>query len=125
MGEHYAIISPSGEDDQEGARRVFEQFLIIYQPTLTRLEQHLEGLIETTEPAFAQAYEPWHKALQDLFRGVYMVAKKVPLPDPEAFIDALRMFTFESAIQFLNDLCISCKMVLHQDWVKTFREHIN
>lgn len=119
------IIPPKGEDDTEGAQRVFEQFLVIYQPVLIRVEYYLEEVIEQAGVNYAEAYKPWHVALHDLFKGVYLTAKNIPIPDKDRFIDALRTFSFDSAIQFLSDICISCKLRLPQDWVAKFREHIN
>lgn len=125
MGEYKVIVPPMNEDDTEGAQRVFEEFLVLYQPALTHIEHFLEHVMEDAGPDYADAYKPWHKALHDLFRGVYLVAKKIPLPDPEAFTEALRMFSFDSAIQFLSDVCLSCRLSLQNDWGQRFREHIN
>ena len=123
--EQQRILPPSGENDAEGAQRVFEEFLLLYEPTLVRIEEYLEQVIEQAGPAYATAYRPWRKALRDLMRGVYLTARKIPLPDPEAFIDAAKMFYFDSASQFLRDICINCRIALQRDWVERFREHIN
>lgn len=125
MNDHLLIVPPSGEDDTEGAVRVFEEFLTLYQPTLIRIEFYLEEVIEQAGPEYADAYRPWHTALHDLFKGVYLTAKKIPLPNKSRFIDALKTFNFESALQFLRDLCANCKIQLSEDWVARFREHIN
>lgn len=125
MEDCLTIIPPAGEDDAEGAQRVFEEFLTLYQPTLIRIEYYLEEVIEQAGVTYAEAYRPWHSAMHDLFKGVYLTAKKVPLPDTDKFIDALRTFSFESAIQFLCDICINCKLQIAKDWVERFREHIN
>lgn len=125
MNDSQHILPPMGEDDSEGAQRVFEEFLVLYQPTFAHIEYRLEHIIEEMQPAYADAYRPWHKALQDLFRGVYLIAKKIPLPDPEGFMDALRIFTFESAILFLQDLCVSSRLSLPRDWAQNFRKHID
>jgi len=125
MGDHQMITPPAHGDDTEGAKRVFEQFFILYQPALTRVEHYLEHVIDQMEPAYAEAYRPWHKALRDLSQCFYLAARKIPLPDPESFMDALRMFSFDSAVEFLKDLCISCQLVLDKDWAQHFREHID
>ena len=125
MTEYNEILPPAGEDDQEGAERVFKDFLVLYQPTLIQVEHKLEGIIQNTEPEYADAYKPWHQALCDLVRGVYLIAKKVSLPNPDDFLDALRTFSFESAIQFLYDLGIRCKMALQPDWAQSFRKNID
>lgn len=119
------IIPPTGEDDREGAQRVFEEFLTLYQPTLVRTEYYLEQIMEELEPEYAEAYRPWHQALHNLFRGVYLISKKIPLSDPEGFMESLRMFSFDSAIRFLYDLCISCRLALQRDWIENFHKHIN
>jgi len=119
------ILPPLNEDDTEGAQRVFEEFLTLYQPTLIRVEYYLEEVIEHAGAPYAEAYKPWHIALHDLFKGVYLTSKKLPLPNKEKFIDALRTFSFDSAIQFLLDICANCKLKLSQDWSDKFREHIN
>lgn len=125
MEDLKVIIPPAGEDDTEGAQRVFEEFLTLYQPVLMRVEYYLEEVIEHAGVTYAEAYKPWQSALHDLFKGVYLTAKAVPLPDTEKFIDALRTFSFDSAIRFLSDICTSCRLKLPQDWVTKFREHIN
>ncbi len=125
MEEFNHITPPSGEDDIEGARRVFDEFLTLYQPVLIRVEHQLEKVIGDLDPAFAEAYRPWQVALHDLLRGAYLVAKKIPLPDLDGFMEALSMFSFESAIQFLRDICDSCRMVIEYDWVRRFREHVD
>jgi|GEM_PF-1901741 len=124
MVETHRIIPPSGNNDQEGAQRVFEEFFLLYHPTLTRLESKLYDIVEETEPTYAEAYKPWQKALHELVRGVYLCAKRISLPDINGFKDALRMFSFEGAVQFLNDLTMRCKMSFHPDWTELFREHI-
>ena len=125
MEEDHRILPPKGEDDAEGAQRVFEEFLILYEPTLVRIEYYLEHVIEQVGPAYAEAYRPWHKAVHDLFRGVYLTVRNIPLPDPDSFIEALKMFGFDSAIQFLQDLCISCRIALERDWMEHFRQNID
>ncbi len=125
MEDYLQIMPPTDGEDIEGAHRVFEEFLVLYQPALLSVERYLETVIEEIGPDYADAYRPWHKGLHDLFQGVYLMAKKIPLPDPEAFADALRMFSFDSAVRFLWDLCISCKLALQSDWVERFREHID
>jgi hypothetical protein len=124
MEDYLQIEPPLSGDDREGAQRVFEEFLVLYQPALSSVQHYLERVIFEA-PDYADAYKPWHKALQDLFQGVYLTAKRIPLPDPDAFLEALRMFSFQSAIQFLCDLCISCRLALQRDWAKHFHEHIN
>lgn len=118
------ISPPEGEEDVEGARRFLEEFLILYQPVLIRVEHHLEKLIQDAGP-YADAYRPWRKAVHQVFRGVYLLAKGIPVPDLDSFIDAVRMFSFDSAAQLIGDLCISSKMALKNDWAERFREHIN
>ena len=124
MGEKLIIIPPRGEEDTEGAQRVFEQFLKLYQSTFIRVEYYLEDIIEHAGPAYAEAYQPWHDAIHSLFKGVYLQAKRIPIPDSEKFIDALKTFSFDGAIKFLQDLCINCKLKVNREWVARFREHI-
>lgn len=125
MENYPDITPPENEEDKEGAYRACREFLTIYQPILTRIEFYLEQVIEQAGPAYAEAYRPWHKSLQDLLHGAYLTARKIPLPDPDAFVEALRMFSFESAIQFLRDICASCQIVLQHDWKEHFRKHID
>lgn len=125
MEDDIKIIPPMGEDDIKGAERACEEFFILYQPTLSRIERHLETIISHTSLNYVEAYLPWQQALRDLIRGVYLTVKKIPLPNYEAFLEALHIFSFESAIQFLRDLCTSCNIDLSQSWEEKFREHIN
>jgi hypothetical protein len=125
MEEDFRILPPQGEEDTEGAHRVFEEFLTIYEPTLVKIEYYLEEVIEQVGPTYAEAYRPWHKALNDLFHGVYLTSRDRPLPDSESFIDALKMFSFDSAIRFLKDIGVSCRVHMQRDWSEQFHEHIN
>ena len=119
------IIPPTGDDDYKGAKRVFEEFFEEYHDTLVSLEHHLDKITDETEAAYANAYKPWRNAVHELLRGVYLTVKNIPLPDTDAFLDALRMFSFEGAVHFLKDLCISCKMVLEMDWAEKFKKQID
>lgn len=125
MEEPFRILPPANEGDSEGAQRVFEEFLTLYQPALVRMEYYLEQVMEQAEPAFAEAYRPWHKALRDLYRGVYLLARRMPLPDSEAFVEALRMFSFGSSVRFLRDICLNCRLSIERDWAEHFRAHID
>lgn len=125
MADLVLIMPPADEDDTDGAQRVFENFLHLYQPALIRIEYYLEEIIEKAGPAYASAYQPWHDAIHNLFKGVYLTAKKIPLPNNSKFIEALKMLSFDSALQFLSDLCAICKIPMPQDWTVKFREHIN
>lgn len=119
-------ISPPRDDtDAEGARRTFEDFLTLYKPTLERVEDYLESIIEKEGSMYGVAYSPWQEAIHDLLRGVYLMSRKIPLPNKEDFTEALRMFSFESAIKFLRDVCLCCRIALKTNWEEKFREHIN
>lgn len=125
MSDNSPIMPPTGEDDFKGAQRVFEEFFTSYKDTLTALEKYLDKIMAKTEPVFAEAYKPWRDAVHDLLRGVHLLAKNIPLPDPESFLDALRTFSFEGAIQFLRDLCASCKIALQPNWADIFHKQID
>ncbi len=121
----YTITPPAGEADRLGAHRVFEDFLTLYQPALTSVEHYLTKVVDETEPTYAMAYEPWLVALRDLMQGAYLIARRIPLPDPASFIEALQMFRFEGAIHLLSDICADCRLLLSSDWAKKFHEHID
>lgn len=106
-------------------RLVFEDFIINYQPTLKEAEAYLDDMIEKIDPAFAEAYIPWKKSLHELLKGAYLMAKKVPLPNKAKFMEALQIFSFESAVTFLADILISCHIKLERDWAEKFRKSIN
>lgn len=105
--------------------RVSEQFLTDYQPVLARVENYLEEVIEKTDSAYKEAYIPWKNALHELLTGLYLITKKIPLPNKETFLESLHMFSFESTITFLRDICGICQLQLKNGWRKEFREHIN
>jgi len=118
------ISSPVADDDHQGAQRCFEEFLEHYQPVFIGVDHHLEEMIENIEAPYASAYQPWQEMLKDLFQGIYLIARRIPLPDPERFLDALNTFSFEGSAQFLSDICLSRRMALPPNWIQTFREHI-
>ena len=113
------------ESDPESAQRVLEDFVEIYQPTLLAAQNHLSQTLFKMPAQYAAAYKPWHTALQDLTRGLYLLSKKIPVPDMERFIDALHMFSFEGAINFLADLCKNCNLSLTKNWETEFRQQVD
>ena len=121
---HPLVTPPSSNEDSDGAFRVFEEFLIIYQPALEQAECYLEQFSSIMQTGFSSAYTPWLKAVRELRKGIYLMAKKIPLPDPESFQDALRTFSFDSAAQLIRDICIGCKMRIDANWAKHFRDNI-
>ena len=125
MGGMNDILPPLDEDDIKGAERVFENFFTLYQPTLTRVDQYLKQVMREVGPVYAEAYRPWQIAIHDLASGLFLMAKKIPLPDKERFTEALSIFTFDGAVRFLYDLCASCMLQLDRDWIKRFTQHIH
>lgn len=111
-------------EDGESAQRFFEEFFTKYQPVFTRAEVYLGNLIKEA-PDFAEAYRPWQNALRDLSRGVYFINRKIPMTNAKGFLEALKMFSLESVIHFLRDICLSCHMQLERDWAEKFREHMD
>lgn len=116
---------PFANNDRQSARNACVQFINEYHPILSTAESYLQNMIEQTEPTFAQAYKPWLKGLHDLCVGVYLLSKGIPLKNPQSLLEALKMFTFESTLQFLHDVCISCKLKLQGDWLRKFRQDID
>lgn len=125
MGECRLIIPPAGENDTEGARRIFGEFITQYQPILIQIDNQLSKTISTLEPMYAEAYRPWKQALEQLMKGAYFISKKIPLPSTDSFLEALSMFSFEGAIAFLWDIAASCKVIITDEWVKRFRQYID
>lgn len=101
------------------------RFLNDYQPVLEQVSGHLQQMMENTDPAYAKAYSPWLSGLRDLCRGVYILSRGLPLPDPAALMDALHMFRFDSTLLLLQDLCISARIALKADWISAFRRDID
>jgi hypothetical protein len=125
MNKEQLIIAPKSEADSAGAERVLKDFARLYQPTILQAATHLSIFTEKMEPAYAAAYSPWQTALMDLAHGLQLMVRKIAIKDIERFMDALHMFSFEGAIQFLYDLCKSCKIQLHRDWQQQFRQHVD
>lgn len=117
------IATSTGKTDT--VHRIFEQFLITYHPVLMEVEDYLDSIIEKTDPVYVEGYLPWKEALHELVRGVHFLARKIPLPSRENFIEALCMFSFDSAIDFLLDICSICQLQLEKNWEIKFRENIN
>lgn len=107
------------------SHRAFERFINAYQPVLKIAEDYLDEVIKKTSPTYAQAYKPWEDALHELLIGVNSIARKIPLPDRNSFMDILQMFSLDSTIKFLLDICKLCHVQLRNDWGTEFRENIN
>lgn len=125
MDDVRTIVPPFAHNDKASARNACTAFINEYHGLLSDVEAYLKNLIETTEPKFAQAYKPWLNSLHDMCVGVYLLAKGIPLKRPQSLIDALKMFTFESSLKFLEDACSICKIPLKKDWLQKFRQDIN
>lgn len=114
------------EDSKNDAPRLaFSNFLVSYQPILKSAEDYLESMIEKTAPTYAEAYKPWKDALHELLEGAILISQKISLPDQDEFMNALKMFSFDSTIHFLRDICRICDIELKIDWEINFREHID
>lgn len=107
------------------SHRAFEEFLNAYKPVLVRVEDYLDEVIEKTDPAYVAGYIPWKNALHELITGAYLIARKIPLPNKENFMEALCLFSFDSAIKFLRDICNICQLQLKKNWEKEFHDHID
>lgn len=103
----------------------FEEFITTYKPILVRVEDYLDEVIEKTDPAYVAGYIPWKNALHELITGAYLIARKIPLPNKEGFMEALCLFSFDSAIKFLRDICNICQLQLKKNWEKEFHDHID
>lgn len=120
-----ALNTLQNTEQKRATRHVFEQFLSDYQAVLTKVEDYLEEIIEKTDNNYKEAYIPWRDSLHELLSGACFIAKEIPLPNREGFVDALRMFSFESTITFLRDICSICQLRLKSGWRKEFQKHIN
>src|SRR5690606_4351267 len=105
MDKELHILPPEAPDDSAGAERVLLEFSRLYQPVFIGAVNHLDIVITRMTPEYSDAYRPWRNALHDISRGLHLMGKKIPLSDMERFMEALLMFTFEGAIQFLHDIC--------------------
>ena len=106
------------------ARRLAETFVEVYQVTLIRVEQHLEDIIDEAGEDYAAGYEPWRKALHDLLSGSYQLSKETAIPEKEVFEEALRVFSFDSSIAFLKDVCEIIGINTERGWSDRFRHHV-
>lgn len=110
---------------EHNALEVFQNFRNDYEGTFVRVEYYLKEVVENVPPYLASAYQSWYKAAHDLIRGVYCVTKEIPIAHAESLKDAIHLFTYDSAIQFLRDICISCGMRVNDDWCKALKENMH
>lgn len=118
------ISPPENPADVSGAYRVINEFHQKYSEDLLSAQHYLDRLVTTTALEYAEGYKPWLKALKDFIQGVHLMAKKIPLPDPKRFREALSIFSLESTINFVFDLCAAARRTLDRDWSETFRKNI-
>lgn len=119
-----ALIAASSVHE-ESAYSHFLYFHLRYGEELQQIERHLEGVTNDLEKRHSTIYRHWHEALKHLRQGVYLISKRIPLPDPEKFLESIKTFSITSAIRFLRDLASACGLNLESLWVKQFHEHIN
>lgn len=125
MGQDIHIHPSPSEVDQESAQRALETFVTVYQVTLIRVEEYLEEIIIEVGPELSGGYKPWLSSVRDLARGAFLLSQKTQLHQKERFIDALRVFSFGGAVQFLNDVCMTIGMDNDRKWAENFKEHIH
>ena len=123
MDDLHTMVEGSANADQ--ARRMAETFVEVYQVTLIRIEQHLDSVIEEAGEHYADGYKPWQKAIHDLVHGTFLLSKEEVRPDKELLGDALRIFSFESSVNFLNDMCGSIGIRTERGWHEKFRAHVH
>ncbi len=107
----------------EGAQRVFEDFFVQYRPVFASVETYLGTIIRDT-PEYADAYRPWKSALHSLSEGLALAVEQHKLPEDEEFMEALKMFSFNGATHFLEDISENCRMTLGRNWGEEFHTHI-
>lgn len=125
MDNDSLISPPCNEEDTEGAIHVFEGFEVIYKPALLDIDHYLEDMMVKMGEDYAQAYQPWHAALQGVIRGVYLTSRNIPLKDPDEFLDAVMLLSFDSAVRFLYDIYVNCRSSVPRRWMAEFNRHIH
>ena len=119
-----SILPPTAPADVNGAYRVIDDFHQHYNEDLITAQNYLDRLVATTPAQFAEGYMPWLKALRDFVQGVHLLAKKIPLPDPKRFKEAVTIFSLDSTINFIFDLCAAARRTMEIDWAEKFRKDI-
>jgi len=112
-------------NDAQNAKRMAETFVEVYQVTLIRIEQHLDDVIEEAGEQYAAGYKPWQQAVHDLVHGTFLLSKETAKPDKDALSDALRVFSFESSVKFLDDVANSIGIKTTPGWHEKFRAHVH
>lgn len=119
------IIAGDSEEAARQAKRMAESFVEVYQVTLVRIEQHLDDVVEEAGEAYAAGYKPWQQAVHDLVHGTFLLSKEEVKPDKEKLSDALRVFSFESSVNFLDDICKTVGIRTERGWDEKFRAHVH
>ncbi len=118
-------IAGNSADEALQAKRMAESFVEVYQVTLIRIEQHLDNVIDHAGEQYAEGYKPWQKAVHDLVHGTFLLSKEEVKPDKESLSDALRIFSFESSVNFLDDICRTVGIRTEREWHEKFRAHVH
>ena len=118
------FISPPGENNEESAQRVFQDFFAQYQPVFSNVEVYLGQIIKEA-PEYADAYRPWQTAIHRLSDGIAVTIESHQLPEDEEFMESLRMFSFDGAVNFLEDISSNCLLDLERNWAQHFHSHLN
>lgn len=124
MDENHTMELEIGSD-AHNAKRMAETFVEVYQVTLIRIEQHLDDVIEEAGDQYAAGYKPWQQAIHDLVHGTFLLSKEVAKPDKDALSDALRVFSFESSVKFLDDMANAIGIRTTPGWHEKFRSHVH
>jgi hypothetical protein len=110
--------------DALAAQQAAETFVEVYEVTLVSVEQYLEELVIEVGPDMSGGYKPWLHSVRNLTRGAFLLSKQAPITQMEKFQDALRVFSFNGAVQFLNDVCNTVGIQTNRTWAEEFKQHV-
>lgn len=102
----------------------FTQFYDYFNADLEIVEHYLKQAGESLEGKYTSMYQHWYKALRDLRQGIHLLAKRIPVPSPGRFLEALKIFSFSGAACFIRDIAIICNIPMEQNWAARFQNHI-
>ncbi|MDX2073483.1 MAG: hypothetical protein SFX19_03850 [Alphaproteobacteria bacterium] len=118
-------IAGNGDENALQATRMAQTFVEVYQVTLIRIEQHLDHVIEEAGDPYAEGYKPWQKAVHDLVHGTFLLSKEAAKPDKELLGEALQVFSMDSSVYFLDEICSTIGIRTEREWHAKFRAHVH
>ena len=112
---------PSAGDELTEHCMIFHE---VYEEDLKMIQAYLDEIDILYKARYQSAYSHWRKLLAEIREGTDLITQHHELNNPSAFHEALRAFSFMSAVRFLRDIGTICGAKFDKEWAERFQANI-